>query len=710
MAVNQSATLFSRLLKSNLLILVIPLVISLVLAQMSLTILENEARKSNLATLEQTSSIIDSRFQELDSLVKQISLDTKVKAFLGLRTFDDTNQLLVDVWALTKSLPNFPLTNSFIDRFFIYSSNLEIAVSNEEALINGPQDFARVFQYGSWNFDSWNRFFLKTPHQKRFVPQAALRVRTNLIRGLYYLQSLPLEYRQSEPLGQVIFFIREESINEYLKRLEVGESGIVLVTDGNGEIVSSITRSWSEERQKRLAAELKGGVSSDQERDGFIVSKFVSAATGWSYISVLPQDLVLAPVLFVRNLVIGSILFALLLSLTVTWVLSRRSAKPMEQAILNLQETLHQQVPVMQADLLRRLFAGLLIDGPEIEARARAAKLDLKAHTFLAAIIKIKGWDQSLPTKSLEEVNLAKAFLRERLGGLRRLRVHFQDDEWDTLSLLFLTQNRTPQELAEQARESLRLVSELLQEELHTTIQWGLGEPVGEVGQIGRSHQEAKAPFQTTGTATRFFYPMETEVRLMAYVNKGDRSGIARTLDLIKRENLVDRDLSPALFDALTATMHASLLRALPPEALTSLDSSPDSSDGKQWFIWFHQQLLQICAVLEQAKIGTVAGRIKEINHYLMANLADPSLTLFSVAKKFSMTEAFFYHFYRNHSGVSFADALERFRIERACRLLKDERLMVSQVVAKTGFTSPSTFRRAFRRVTGVAPSDYPPQ
>ena len=189
----RTARFFGQILKSYLLILVIPLVVSLVLAQISASILENEVRKSSQATLEQTRDIVDSRLQELDSLVSQLALDPQVKSFLGLKTFKSNDSTLFDVWDLSKNLPNLTLTNSFIKKFYIHSSLSDVAVSSNEVLLDSRLEFQRIFRYGDWVYPAWHRFFMEVQHRKEFVAQARLKVDGQVQKGLFYLQSLPLE-------------------------------------------------------------------------------------------------------------------------------------------------------------------------------------------------------------------------------------------------------------------------------------------------------------------------------------------------------------------------------------------------------------------------------------------------------------------------------------------------------------------------------------
>ena len=57
--------------------------------------------------------------------------------------------------------------------------------------------------------------------------------------------------------------------------------------------------------------------------------------------------------------------------------------------------------------------------------------------------------------------------------------------------------------------------------------------------------------------------------------------------------------------------------------------------------------------------------------------------------------------------GERFHDLAKRVRSERACALLRDGRLPVTQIAYQLGYRDSANFSRAFRRELGVTPSDY---
>ena len=57
--------------------------------------------------------------------------------------------------------------------------------------------------------------------------------------------------------------------------------------------------------------------------------------------------------------------------------------------------------------------------------------------------------------------------------------------------------------------------------------------------------------------------------------------------------------------------------------------------------------------------------------------------------------------------GTSFREYLAKVRMRHAARLLREGAIPVREVAQSVGYRQPAQFAKAFRRHTGVAPSDY---
>ena len=57
--------------------------------------------------------------------------------------------------------------------------------------------------------------------------------------------------------------------------------------------------------------------------------------------------------------------------------------------------------------------------------------------------------------------------------------------------------------------------------------------------------------------------------------------------------------------------------------------------------------------------------------------------------------------------GLSFSRVLQGVRFRNAQELLRDPRLPLTEIAKRLGYTDPANFIRAFKRWTGVGPSEF---
>lgn len=97
-----------------------------------------------------------------------------------------------------------------------------------------------------------------------------------------------------------------------------------------------------------------------------------------------------------------------------------------------------------------------------------------------------------------------------------------------------------------------------------------------------------------------------------------------------------------------------------------------------------------------------LAAAIEYINHNL-----DRSISINKLAEIACMSKASFYRYFNNEFGVSPIEYINRERVKKACRLLMDENLNVTDVSFRLGFSSLSHFIKLFKDQTGTTPKQY---
>lgn len=100
------------------------------------------------------------------------------------------------------------------------------------------------------------------------------------------------------------------------------------------------------------------------------------------------------------------------------------------------------------------------------------------------------------------------------------------------------------------------------------------------------------------------------------------------------------------------------------------------------------------------------SGTLDEVFRYLSSNLGQ-DLRLSILADIAGMTESSFSRFFKDKTGNTFTRHLAVLRTAKACELLAQTNLPVTEICSEVGYKNLSNFNRAFREVRGMTPSSY---
>jgi AraC-like DNA-binding protein len=86
---------------------------------------------------------------------------------------------------------------------------------------------------------------------------------------------------------------------------------------------------------------------------------------------------------------------------------------------------------------------------------------------------------------------------------------------------------------------------------------------------------------------------------------------------------------------------------------------------------------------------------------------SDEELSLGALAKAVRVNANYLSERFKQVTGVNFVEYVARTRFEKACRLLRDDELKISDIAFAVGFQSLSQFNRVFKRLSGESPTQY---
>jgi len=98
---------------------------------------------------------------------------------------------------------------------------------------------------------------------------------------------------------------------------------------------------------------------------------------------------------------------------------------------------------------------------------------------------------------------------------------------------------------------------------------------------------------------------------------------------------------------------------------------------------------------------------ISRVRKYLQHNYMNYDVSLDSVSEMLNISSSYLSVLFKKCTGVNFIDYIQELKIKEAKELLKDPLRSASEIASIVGYESASYFTRAFKKKTGLTPSEW---
>ncbi len=492
---------------------------------------------------------------------------------------------------------------------------------------------------------------------------------------------------------------------------------------------------------------------------------------GWTYVTGIPERVFLDKAHLIRRFLLVSGLAAVLIGLSLSILLSRQNSRPLLETMLTLrkvfqgepgggqneyeflkngvnrlamtQETMKRSMEdqeiLMRSTFLNRLLRGEINDAAEIGHWTAHLGISLEGKRHAAAILFLNRVSAQVRPENLLEQDINRVIMENAIRRHLGENACTQILDTDRMALLMNLDCETEEACRELATRLLGEIRLELQETFGIPIRIGVGGfyphpedlylSFGEAGSTLAHLEDATGstlahPEDAGGvegivhyrdipsTQFGYYYPLELELQLANLVRTGNLAEIDRILNLVRQENFVRRHLTQYMEYNLFFEMRGTLLKILgdqPPRAdlQEMLGSSFSNRTVDAVFTGMRDVYAILCEEVESRKRSHNTELQNALVKHVEDNFFSPELSASDIARRFGISESYFSQFFKEQMGETFSDFLEKKRINRACELLVGKDLSVEDTARLVGYNSAYTFRRAFKRVTGVLPTAY---
>jgi two-component system, response regulator YesN len=119
------------------------------------------------------------------------------------------------------------------------------------------------------------------------------------------------------------------------------------------------------------------------------------------------------------------------------------------------------------------------------------------------------------------------------------------------------------------------------------------------------------------------------------------------------------------------------------------------------------EQYRWVCAYLARNKNPNKQAVVEKVKRYIEASFADAEITTYSIARKFHISQSYLCQIYREIEKTSINTLITELRINQACQLIATSEMPLQEISRKVGYPDPHYFAKVFRKIKGMAPSDY---
>lgn len=731
----RNKSVFSKYLISYCIAISIPLLLGIILYTSLHTTIRNTVEEQYKNSLLQAQHTIDQYFEEIDSITRQILLHPQIE-----RHFNEQKDNFA-VYEGHSILSVYAFSNPIVKNIMLYNRHND-TLSDFNTTFRLNEFYDNAVKIGDYSYDQFRDEILNKNNFRKLYPCIKIKYFDKYGNDILYISNYPLGNPRNSD-GNIITVIPHEKILQKFSFI-VESGGHFYIFDKDNNLITN-----SDDAPVLNLTDDEISLPGNRK---YILHK-VKSSTGITYVSALPKNAVSAQMLPVTFFMIIVLMCTMAVLLWLIWFLAKRNSTPIQEILqsfdsdteeqntdiskeaneldlisknismlietnkLNRSE-LEQNLPFLVSVFAQNLLYGNILSNDDIVNQANKLNLTL-GKEYIVVIISIPPTNASLDT-----ISAIKVLIKKNLAKSATL-LSTDLSELDTGVIVITNES---DDAITNAEKIINEIGEEIYNHLSIRIRVAIGSPCNEANDIFHSYYTAKDNLihgiQTVHQNVEwfverkinnqsYFYPMDIEHRIVtAILNK--RLDLAiDSVNMLRKENIDNRLLNVEqtlqLFRNIKGTIYKCLNETtlLPNQKqelenkLLVLDTIYDLENG---FIRFKELLEQIDNFNCKDNSDAVSS---DIFQFMAENFSDPLLDRTMFAEHFNVTSEYASTFFKNNTGYSFSEYLEKIRISEACKLLTEKTLTINEIAEKVGYNSSLSFRRAFKRLLGVSPSEY---
>ena len=755
---NFDKKLFFRFILPYIFVLAVPLMMGIGIYRIAANIVKEDIKQSNISMLNQSKNVVDEQLQQIDHLSMQFATNRKLAALLELK-----EPLLgtdyIDIASVIEELNSYTGNMDYLDGYYIYLKNSNYIIT-QDTLYKSDVYYDMVLKFKPSKYEEWLDMLLSENYSSKYVPLISYDLTGLEAYKTNFIQSIPLEYNQ-KPKGAMTISFKNKKITELISYIDISKGGFIYVENNDGDIITNLPKNMNSENHIKSSELTKneGFFSKNIGGDEMIVTYITSKERGWKYVIALPSKLVLEKLNNFTLTTVKLFLITVLGGIIIASILAYRNSKPVfdivkqlkqfngDDSTLNkdtfslingsvsnlistnneLQKDINNQKTLIHSALLDKLIRGQVYNEAEFLATSTYVGMDISKGKSIVLLLKVFNNDSTginLNDEIISELNISKAIVRGVLTKYFIGNVFFHDTDQQTIAII-LNYEALEVETLYTAIEALVMeVKRELVDTINLKVDFGGGEPYSNPLELWHSFEQAENALDNLDNeqpivwshnieieSENYYYPLDLEQKLLNHTKLGDKVQVEKLLDFIYNENFVTRSLNSCKSYDVIKELKSTIRKIL----LDHKDGNDINNNLREVILKNSHDInfkivanayYGLCDLILEQKGNSNLILMNKIKRYIETNYMDQNLCLCKVSSEFNLCEGYFSHLFKEQTDINFTDYLEKIRLDNASILLKNHDLNITEIAEMVGYNSAQSFRRAFKRLLGVSPTD----
>ncbi len=701
----------------------LPLLVVVYLAGSMIKSFEKNLIAERKSSIEIVFERFTQRMDNIESMAQMLSGNERVTEYVYASNWGNRNTLL-ESSAVSNLLQDY-MINQDIETMFLYNFHANQIISAGLALKEPSMFFEISYCPIEYSEEAYMEKLKNISRQFVYSPAMKVKRLGEEIEVIEYYTPFSGEQRKDHKLQFVVVMETKQIFDGLIDVL--GEDSTWQLYDHSGQLIY----------QRGTSAPLTNGeLNHELVHD----MTFTSADGDWSIRAILPEIWSKESYSSTTFPIILVMLLTILVSSTLCIVFTFRNS----QYIQRLLDEEHRSKTESeryrnsyQYEILYKLLRNLTVDTHKL-----SGFLEQEEWQFIkerCVVICIRMTDSQYRSDTYGNVS-AKDLLKERLKEtLERQYVTLDISAREMVCIMSLGEDDTEIEM----RNLITRLYVALSYELGIELKIAAGTPTATWKELTDSYKQAKAVLKYSGSSGEptylytdlkefYYYPKDTEEKLKGYILTGDKEDAGAILSRIYEENLGDsgtlsnvqqgiqlvqsiwnciQAVAGTCFIPMEGKMPKMVSRDGKVAEIVSVEGKvPETitmEDVEKGFQMCLEAVDHICNEIAARSKDTQSDTVSRIHSYIMEHFCEDDMSLKKLSNRFKLNESYVSNLFKCEYGENLSSFITKLRIEKACSMIQKGDSTVSEIAAAVGYTSDDSFRRVFKKATGMTPGEY---